>query len=960
MVSDLDNVKYDKKNEKIVAELEVESPNLLLKNSEEKLPQFKNGIEISGEKEEVRSSGVNLDSDDKFGDEWVPISLKKAMANVLGQNDEKKSADKEQKNRSPKALARDRKKIALMDALIDLARKMAKKKAKERAHAKQEAKEREEFESALLSTFTPPRISASLTNDTDKKKDIVPNILTTLAPPIASTRPPRDSKLNQLYPENHDETDTDDYDDTVWHRNPFRSEQDPVTRRTRPQITTARPTPTTIRFPLEEFLEDTITNPLVDDGLLEDNNAMKINDMKDKLKLGNDEKEKTEMSMEDPEGANMSKEEITTQRPRSPKAIDLNDESFDRGRTTLATLATLTDAELNEEFNLVGQEGVSTQPTEPLKEVRTIIVRRDKGGNFKVNGKDVNKILSQSPKITPLPDVFRLKDRKKQNSEFASKSTPSPIAILGGTDFTSLTVQPTQSTLRTLKFNPTKATVDFGKSKSENSILDDEDTMRKGKDVNVEDEPETAKWVWQTKEMDENGNEVITDTERLVKDNIISKLHKHSSQDTKDDFSPTVQLTEDDFVLLGDSWFKDKDKLSQHLKMPLPEVLTLPSEPVPTSSNMDIHEDDPRSSPSPHQAIKRLDIEPHAQPLELINPFISSNPSLTIAPPTVSSIAFPKKSSRLTLQNDIIPIDSDSENAPYSLEENVGRSKNWVLLSSPHNGNYDYEFDSIDAIETYDDYYNNDEYDDENEIYDLNRKIEKESFDSIDGRKSKHLDERPKGGEKTLKADDFRPSINLNSILPTSNRFLPLRSNGALFKEFVNNENRRNKDFEKISKLVSSDLLPLAKGSSETSLEGDYRLTSFDAIPLRTNAKTLHQLVSDSPWSSKSSPVRTHDNARFGKNIEVNEVHTGRRRNQSSKVKSSQNTDQVTSTGKNSKNNKSVSKKSHSKDDLSSRRTKKVDLDDLMVYYPLHGQPFLSFPPSKSFSTIAKYKRQIY
>merc|ERR1719414_849495 len=175
--------------------------------------------------------------------------------------------------------------------------------------------------------------------------------------------------------------------------------------------------------------------------------------------------------MEDPEGADQSKEEITTQRPRSPKAIDLNNESFDRGRTTLATLATLTDAELNEEFNLVGHEGVSTQPTEPLKEVRTIIVRRDKGGNFKVNGKDVNKILSQSPKITPLPDVFRLKDRKKQNSEFATKSTPSPIAILGGTDFKSLTVQPTQSTLRTLKFNPTKATVDFDRFKSENSIL---------------------------------------------------------------------------------------------------------------------------------------------------------------------------------------------------------------------------------------------------------------------------------------------------------------------------------------------------------------------------------------------------------------------------------------------------------------------------------------------------------
>merc|ERR1712203_236383 len=123
--------------------------------------------------------------------------------------------------------------------------------------------------------------------------------------------------------------------------------------------------------------------------------------------------------------------------------------------------------------------------------------------------------------------------------------------------------------------------------------------------------------------------------------------------------------------------------------------------------------------------IKRLDTEPHAQPLELINPFMLSNPSLTIAPPTVSSIAFPHKSSSLSSENDLLPSseDEDNENKSYSLDKNA-RSKNWVLLSSPYNGNYDYEFDSIDAIETYDDYYNNnDEYDDENEIYDLNRKI---------------------------------------------------------------------------------------------------------------------------------------------------------------------------------------------------------------------------------------------
>ena len=853
-----------------------------------------------------------------------------------------------------------------MDALIDLARKMAKKKAKERNQAKQAArdkKEREEFESALLSTFTPPRINPSQTNDSREMKDIVPSVLTTLAPPIASTRPPRDSKLGQLYPEDHNENKSDDYDDTVWHRNPFRSEQDPVTRRTRPKITTARPTPTTIRFPLEEFLEDTMDNPLVDDGLLEG----KVDDSKEEIinEMKSDKNDEmiNEISMTKFDEGDVMKEEITTQRPRSPKSFDLNDESFDRGLSTLATLATLTDAELNEEFNLIGHEGVSTQkPVEPLKEVRTIIVRRDKGGNFKVNGKDVNRILAQTPKITPLPDVFRLKDRKNPNSDFSIKSTPSPIAIIGGTDFKSLTVQPTQSTLRTIQFNPTTATIDFDKPTSENSIMKDEDMKRKGKDVKDKTTPQnTAAWVWQTKEMDENGNEVITGIEKLVKDRIISELQKQSNQDSKDDFSPTVQLTEDDFVLLGDSWFQDKSKLSEHLKMP--EVLTLPSEPVPTSSNMDIHEDDPRSSPSPHQAIKRLDTEPHAQPLELINPFMLSNPSLTIAPPTVSSIAFPHKSSSLSSENDLLPSseDEDNENKSYSLDKNA-RSKNWVLLSSPYNGNYDYEFDSIDAIETYDDYYNNnDEYDDENEIYDLNRKIEKDGFDFKEERRSKDIEEESTNKKKSEKSiDSFRPSINLNNVLPSSNRFLPLRANGKDFKQFVNSENRRNRDFHQDTKSFPIEALPLIKEKTETSLEGDYRLTSFDAIPLRTNAKTLHQLVSDPKWTSKSSPIRTHNNFRSGKNAHLNEVQTSKSRNQSSNQKLSQSSGISTSTGKNVNSSQSVLKKSHSKDDLSSRRTKKIDLDDLMVFYPLHGKPFLSFPPSKSFSTIAKYKRQIY
>merc|ERR1712150_71902 len=260
-----------------------------------------------------------------------------------------------------------------------------------------------------------------------------------------------------------------------------------------------------------------------------------------------------------------------------------------------------------------------------------------------------------------------------------------------------------------------------------------------------------------------------------------------------------------------------------------------------------------------------------------------------------------------------------------------------------------------DAIETYDDYYHGDEYDDENEIYDLNRKIEKEAFD--EEKMNKEQSKKKKSGKSN---DSFRPSINLGNILPSNNRFLPSRSNGALFKEFVNTENRRNRDFGKTADSFPTNSLPSIKGRTQTSLEGDYRLTSFDAIPLRTNAKTLQQLVSESPWSSKSSPIRKKDEPRTGKNVESNAIHTGANNHQSSKVKSSPNTERLTSTGKNFKSIQSVLKKSHSKDDLSSRRKAKSDVDNLMVYYPLHGKPFLSFPPSKSFSTISKYKRQIY
>ena len=59
------------------------------------LPNFDDAIDGSGEEEEeVRSGGVRFETDTKsepiFGDEWVPISLKKAMAHVLGNTDENK------------------------------------------------------------------------------------------------------------------------------------------------------------------------------------------------------------------------------------------------------------------------------------------------------------------------------------------------------------------------------------------------------------------------------------------------------------------------------------------------------------------------------------------------------------------------------------------------------------------------------------------------------------------------------------------------------------------------------------------------------------------------------------------------------------------------------------------------------------------------------------------------------
>ena len=201
-----------------------------------------------------------------------------------------------------------------------------------------------------------------------------------------------------------------------------------------------------------------------------------------------------------------------------------------------------------------------------------------------------------------------------------------------------------------------------------------------------------------------------------------------------------------------------------------------------------------------------------------------------------------------------------------------------------------------------------------------------------------------------------------------SNSFLPSRSNGLLFTDFVDREKDRNsKNLKEKSKISSSSSWPPQVGNTKTRLDGDYRQTSFNSIPLRTSAKTLHQLIRESPWSSKSAHFQPTHLPRIVKFSNENEIHTGDKISPKHIAKDSGRRSQSASTGKSltklqKLRNKKLRKQksSHSKDeDVSSlKRGSKADSDELMVFYPLHGKPFLSFPPSKSFSSIAK--RQIY
>ena len=128
------------------------------------------------------------------------------------------------------------------------------------------------------------------------------------------------------------------------------------------------------------------------------------------------------------------------------------------------------------------------------------------------------------------------------------------------------------------------------------------------------------------------GQKAIEELIKVAKEKIVD-----SDDDVDHKFEPHIQLTEDDFVLLGDSWFNVKNQMPNDMK--IPEVLTLPSEPVPTSSNIDV-EEDALSSPSPAQASNRLDgKEGNAQPLELINPFmLGSRIQQTTSPSTQSRL----------------------------------------------------------------------------------------------------------------------------------------------------------------------------------------------------------------------------------------------------------------------------------------------------------------------------------
>ena len=285
-------------------------------------------------------------------------------------------------------------------------------------------------------------------------------------------------------------------------------------------------------------------------------------------------------------------------------------------------------------------------------------------------------------------------------------------------------------------------------------------------------------------------------------------------------------------------------------------------------------------------------------------------------------------------------------------------------MDPPYSLDYDYYFDEGNAVGSYDEYYN-EMYDTHYDNLDKSRKVksneidneEKQNIDYEDARKDNYEEEKI----HVLKSvkDSFRPSINLNSILPSSNAFIPSRGNGKIFREFVRTHNNRDGGFLKESIEESDNIRSLAGSNIKSNVDGDHRITSFTSFPLRTNAKTLQQLFSQGQQSLKLVRHKDSHNSRSDGITTDSEFRADTFPKGIHNTKENLSIEQSSFTGisNNKPSHQPELNKLRSTNNWSNKRVSRIDPDKLMIYYPLSGKPFLSFPPSKSFSTIAK--RQI-
>ena len=270
--------------------------------------------------------------------------------------------------------------------------------------------------------------------------------------------------------------------------------------------------------------------------------------------------------------------------------------------------------------------------------------------------------------------------------------------------------------------------------------------------------------------------------------------------------------------------------------------------------------------------------------------------------------------------------------------------------------------DDENAIGNYDEYYN-EMYDAQYDSLDKSRKAKGNEIDHEEKQNIDHEDtaENNAKGEKSqlLKSvtDTFRPSINLNTILPSSNAFLPSRGNGQIFRELVWTHNNRDGGFLKESIKTSDNIRHSTGSNTKSKVDGDHRITTFTSLPVRTNAKTLQQLFSQGKQSLNQP--HTSQNSRSDGIRSDSKFHADRSSKEADKTKDNLNIEQSSFTGIRSKpSHQPEMNRLRSENRLSSKRASQIDPDELMIYYPLSGKPFLSFPPSKSFSTIAKRQTQ--